>query len=67
MAKGKSHTVNPSSKGSSPSGVVAGGPGRSLAAIAMPKGGSGQPVSMRKALSKKAPRGAATGFAGSVR
>jgi hypothetical protein len=68
MAKSGPKDVNPSSKGSSPTHVVAGGPGHSFAQqpIAGPTS-PGQPISMRKALAKKSPRGAATGFAGNVR
>ena len=68
MAKSGPKDVNPSSKGSSPSHNVAGGPGHSFAQqpIAGPAS-PGQPIAMRKALAKKSPRGAATGFAGTVR
>ena len=64
----KSYSVNPSSKGSSPSGNVAGNPGCSMPAKAIAGPASpGPPPSMRKALAKKAPHGAATGFPGMIR
>jgi hypothetical protein len=68
MAKSGPKDVNPSSRGSSPTGVVAGGPGHSFAQkpIAGPES-SGQPIAMKKALAKKSSRGNATGFAGNVR
>lgn len=68
MTKPGAKSVNPASKGSSPSGDVAGGPGKSPAQkpFAGPAS-SGPPVSMKKALSKKSPRGNATGYAGTVR
>lgn len=68
MAKSGPRDVNPSSKGSSPTGVVAGGPGRSFAQQAMPGPTSpGQPAAMKKALAKKSSHGDATGYAGSLK
>jgi hypothetical protein len=67
MAKIGPKNVNPSSKGSSPTHVVAGGPGHSFAQQPIPGPTSpGQPIAMKKALSKK-PRGGATGYAGNQR
>lgn len=64
----KSYSVDRASRGSSPSGDVAGGPGRSPRQKPYQgAAGSGPPASMKKALAKKAPRGTATGFAGTVR
>lgn len=68
MAKPGAKSVGPSARGSSPAGNVAGGPGKSVAQ--KPYAGpasSGPPASMKKALSKKSPRGNATGYAGTVR
>jgi hypothetical protein len=68
MAKPGPKSVGPSAKGSSPSGDVAGGPGKSTAQ--KPYQGPtnpGPPASMRKALAKKPIRGTATGAAGVVR
>lgn len=63
MAKSKTHTVG-AVKGDS----MAGGPKHVRGPMKFPgPENPGQPASMKKALSKKAPRGAATGFAGSVR
>jgi hypothetical protein len=61
--------VNPSSRGSSPSRNVAGGPGHSFAQQPIPGPTSpGQPIAMKKALAKKGTRGGpATGFPGLVR
>lgn len=68
MAKSGPKDVNPSSKGSSPTHVVAGGPGHSFAQQPMPGPTSpGQPIAMKKALAKKSPRGNATGAAGTLR
>jgi hypothetical protein len=71
MAKKKlgPKNVNPSSKGKSPTHVVAGGPGGSFSQMPFPGPASpGPPASMRKALAKKSgPRGRATGYAGSLR
>ena len=68
MAKSGPRSVNPSSKGSSPSRVVAGGPGGSFRQQSFPGPASpGPPSSMKKALSKKSSRGGATGYAGSLR
>lgn len=60
--------VNPSSRGSSPSHTVAGGPGRSFAQspIAGPEH-AGQPIAMKRALAKKSMKGAATGYAGNLK
>jgi hypothetical protein len=68
MSKIGPKNVNPSSKGSSPTNVVAGGPGASFAQrpIAGPAS-PGQPSAMKKALAKKSPKGMATGFPGKVR
>jgi hypothetical protein len=68
MSKIGPKNVNPSSKGSSPTHGVAGGPGHSFAQqpFAGPTS-SGQPSSMKKALAKKSPKGLATGFPGKVR
>ena len=69
MAKSGPKDVNPSSKGSSPSGGVPGAPGRSPGPqrYAGPAS-SGPPASMRKALAKKSLRGGnATGYAGSLK
>lgn len=69
MAKPGASSVDPASCGSSPSGCVAGGPGKSTAQ--KPYQGPtnpGPPASMRKALAKKEIRGGtATGAAGVVR
>lgn len=47
-------SVNPSSKGTSPSGVVAGNPGKSLPAKPLAGPSSpGMPISMKKALRRK--------------
>lgn len=68
MAKSGPRDVNPSSKGSSPTNGVPGGPGRSFAQRPFEGPASpGQPASMKKALAKKAPRGSATGYAGSLK
>jgi hypothetical protein len=68
MSKIGPRNVNPSSKGSSPTHVVAGGPGHSFAQQPIPGPTStGQPKSMKKALSKSPQRGMATGFPGKVR
>lgn len=68
MAKPGPKSVNPSSKGSSPSGLPAGGPGGSFAQKPIPGPTSkGQPPAMKKALAKKSPRGEMTGFAGTRR
>lgn len=69
MAKIGPTSVNQSSKGSSPSRVVAGGPGHSFAQSPIPgPASSGQPASMKKALAKKSGRGGpVTGFAGTLR
>jgi hypothetical protein len=68
MAKPGASSVNPSSKGSSPSGNVAGNPGRVLPAKAIAGPASpGPPAAMRKALAKKSPHGSATGFPGMIR
>jgi hypothetical protein len=60
MAKGKigPKSVGKSAKGTSPTGMVAGGPGKSFAQkpLAGPTG-SGQPIAMRKALARKAGTG----------
>ena len=67
MAKSGPKNVNPSSKGSSPTGTVSGGPGYSPVAKPFAKPTSpGQPASMKKALAKKAPSGKATGYAGNL-
>ncbi len=68
MAKSGPKNVNPSSRGSSPTHVVAGGPGHSFAQqpIAGPTS-PGQPSAMKKALTKKSPHGTATGQAGTLR
>ena len=68
MSKIGPKNVNPSSKGSSPSHGVAGGPGHSFAQqpIAGPAS-PGQPIAMKKALAKKSPKGMATGFPGKTR
>jgi hypothetical protein len=59
--------VNPSSKGTSPSGVVSGGPGFAPGPKPFANPSSpGQPIAMRKALSKK-PRSGATGYAGNLK
>jgi hypothetical protein len=68
MAKSGPKDVNPSSKGSSPSHNVAGGPGHSFAQSPIPGPSSpGQPIAMKKALAKKSPKGPMTGFAGLTR
>lgn len=68
MAKSGPKNVNPSSRGSSPTHVVAGGPGHSFAQQPIPGPTSpGQPIAMKKALAKKSPRGTATGQAGTLR
>lgn len=68
MAKAGPKNVNPSSKGSSPSRNVAGGPGGTFAQSPIPgPTSSGQPIAMKKALAKKSSHGTATGFAGRVR
>jgi hypothetical protein len=68
MAKSGPSNVNPSSKGSSPSCNVAGGPGHSFAQSPIPGPTSpGQPIAMKKALAKKGSKGNATGFAGTLR
>jgi hypothetical protein len=67
MAKSGPRDVNPSSKGSSPTHVVAGGPGHSFAQQPIPGPTSpGQPIAMKKALAKKASSGKATGYAGTL-
>jgi len=68
MAKSGPKDVNPSSRGSSPTHVVAGGPGHSFAQQPIPGPTSpGQPIAMKKALAKKSSHGAVTGFPGKVR
>lgn len=68
MAKPGAKSVSPSARGSSPSGDVAGGPGKSTAQKAYQgPASSGAPSSMKKALSKKPPHGTITGAAGTVR
>jgi hypothetical protein len=68
MAKSGPKNVNPSSRGSSPTGVVAGGPGHTFPQKPFAKPTSpGQPISMKKALAKKSPSGKATGFPGTLR
>lgn len=68
MAKSGPKNVNQSSRGSSPTHVVAGGPGHTFAQSAMPgPTRTGQPAAMKKALAKKSPRGNATGYAGSLK
>jgi hypothetical protein len=68
MAKSGPKNVNQSSRGSSPTRVVAGGPGHTFAQSPMPGPTSpGPPTSMKKALAKKSPRGNATGYAGSLK
>lgn len=68
MAKPGASSVNPSSKGSSPTGGVAGAPGHSPGPQKYQgPAGSGPPASMRKALAKKSSRGNATGYAGSLK
>lgn len=60
-------SVNPSSRGSSPSRVVAGGPGASFAQSPMPGPTSpGAPPAMKKALAKKSSGGKGTSFPGLV-
>lgn len=68
MAKSGPKDVQASAKGSNPTGVSGGNPGRSIPQkpIAGPEH-PGQPVSMRRALSKKPVRGTATGAAGTLR
>ena len=68
MAKSGPRDVAASAKGESPSGGVPGGPGRSFAQkpFAGPEG-HGLPASMKKALAKKSTKGAATGYAGSLK
>jgi len=60
--------VDEASRGSSPSGGVPGGPGRSFEQkpFAGPAG-HGQPASMKKALAKKASRTGTTGYAGNLK
>ena len=62
-------SVDPASRGSSPSGVSAGSPGKSMPAKPLPgPAGKGLPTSMKKALAKKPAKGGnMTGFAGLVR
>lgn len=68
MAKSGPKNVNPSSKGSSPTHTPAGGPGGTFAQMPVQKPvGGGPPVALKRALTKKAPRGTATGYAGSLR
>lgn len=68
MAKSGPKDVNPSSRGTSPSHNVAGGPGHSFAQEPYPGPVSpGQPIAMKKALAKKSARGTMTGFPGKVR
>ena len=68
MAKSGPKNVNPSSRGSSPTRVVAGGPGHSFAQQPMPgPEHPGQPIAMKKALAKKGTQGNATGYAGSLK
>jgi hypothetical protein len=68
MAKSGPKNVNQSSRGSSPTRVVAGGPGHSFTQSPMPgPERTGPPISMKKALAKKSPRGNATGYAGSLK
>jgi len=68
MARSGPKNVNRSSKGSSPSRTVAGGPGGTFAQQPIPGPKSpGPPPSMRKALAKKSAHGTATGFAGRTR
>ena len=68
MAKIGPKSVNRSSRGSSPTRVVAGGPGHSFKQSAMPgPEHPGQPIAMKKALAKKTSGGNATGYAGSLK
>lgn len=68
MAKSGPKNVNQSSKGSSPTRVVAGGPGHSFVQSPMPgPTRTGGPIAMKRALAKKSPRGNATGYAGSLK
>ena len=61
-------SVNPSSRGSSPSRNVAGGPGKSFAQSPIPGPASpGQPPAMKKALAKKSQPDKGTSFPGLVR
>jgi hypothetical protein len=68
MAKSGPKDVNPSSKGSSPTRVVAGGPGHSFAQQPIPgPEHPGQPTAMKKALAHKGAHGNVTGYAGSLK
>ena len=60
--------VDEASRGSNPTGVSGGNPGRSLPQkpVAGPAG-SGLPIAMKRALAKKSPGGTATGYAGSLK
>jgi hypothetical protein len=60
--------VMEASRGSNPTGVSGGNPGRSLPQkpIAGPEH-PGQPIAMKRALTKKPIRGTATGAAGTLR
>jgi hypothetical protein len=67
MAKSGPKDVNPSSRGSSPTNGVPGGPGHSFAQRPFAGPASpGQPVAMKRALTKK-PRGGTTGYAGNLK
>lgn len=68
MAKSGPKDVMQASRGSNPTGVSGGNPGRSLPQhpIAGPTH-PGQPIAMKKALAKKTMRGTATGAAGTLR
>jgi hypothetical protein len=68
MAKSGPRDVQASAKGDSPAGNSGGGPGRSFAQKAIPgPERTGQPIAMKKALTKKPVRGTATGAAGTLR
>jgi hypothetical protein len=68
MAKSGPKDVNQSSRGTSPSHGVPGGPGRSFAQQPFVGPSSpGQPVAMRRALAKKPKREGTTGYAGNLK
>lgn len=68
MAKSGPRDVQASAKGSNPTGTSGGNPGRSLVQHPMPGPTSpGQPIAMKRALTKKPIRGTATGAAGTLR
>lgn len=68
MAKSGPRDVQASARGSNPTGVSGGTPGRSV--VQQPLAGPtnpGQPTAMKRALAKKPIRGTATGAAGTLR